>query len=180
MLEKRGFNFYKLSLGSVMQIFVFVMAIGVTAQSNALNQRWCDRNPMSPHCDLFDHHDAAQLASTWKIDVFLGDSRSYIDLNTYVVEGVSYFAFHGIEPALINEVNPHDVCASFGYGDPADGPGGFLFSQMVHNEHFHHRSESNWRTDPPLIEIWCTGAHEVDDEDEHEEVKGGHGKGRNK
>ena len=197
MLEKRGFNFYKLSLGSVMQILVFVMAIGVTAQSNALNQRWCDRNPMSPHCDLFDHHDAAQLASTWKIDVFLGDSRSYIDLNTYVVEGVSYFAFHGIEPALINEVNPHDVCASFGYGDPADVadlaplacgdpsevvcPKGVLFTQMVHHEHFHHRSGTNWRTDPkPLMEIWCTGVHLGDDGDTHEPVKGGFGKGRNK
>ncbi len=145
---------------------------------------------MSPHCDLFDHHDAAQLASTWKIDVFLGDSRSYIDLNTYFVEGVSYFAFHGIE--RINEVHPHDVCASFGYGDPADVadlaplacgdpsevvcPEGVLFTQTVHNEHFHHRTESNWRTG--LIEIWCTGDHV--EFDTHEPVKGGFGKGRNK
>lgn len=165
MLEKRGLRFYTRMLQSVMLVFVVAVAFGITApESNAGNQRWCDRNPFSPHCDLGEHEGEGEDIGSWKV---LVNFDPPYQTTIYSMElDTSYFIDNGID--LITDVVPHDVCASFGYGDAMMG--------AIHDEHFHHRSDTDSKQ--RLAEIWCSGEHTSGDE--HEPVNGGHGKGRNK
>ena len=106
MLEKRGFNFYKLSLRGVMVFFGFVVALGFTTPVSAAGAGFCNKHPESGHCHIVNHGDDADFV--WDLIVEIIDADGDI---LAVVGNVT------ISHELVATLDPEELCIEIQPGD---------------------------------------------------------------